>query len=93
MAMSLESSMRYLARKITGKPLVDSSLEETIQFIADNFSSATGEPGPQGPVGAAGVGIKDITGSIDGENNITVKFTLTNGEFKTVTGKITTPQA
>ena len=90
MAMGLESALRYLAYKITGKPLTSSSVEGTIRFIADNYTAGAGVPGQRG---ADGVGIKDITGNIDGENNITIKFTLTNGESKVILGKITPPKA
>lgn len=96
MALGIESALRYLAQKLTGKQLATGSIESTIQFMADNYTAGSGTPGPagpQGPAGADGVGIKDITGSIDGENNLSVKITLTNGESKTVTGKITPPQA
>lgn len=84
MAMGLESALRYLAYKITGKPLTSSSVEGAIRFIADNYTAGAG---------ADGVGIKDITGNIDSENNITIKFTLTNGESKVILGKITPPKA
>lgn len=50
-----------------------------------------GDTGAQGPVGKNGVGIASITGSIDGENNLTITINLTEGEPQTITGKITSP--
>ncbi len=50
-----------------------------------------GDTGAQGPAGKDGVGITSITGSIDGENNLTITINLTEGEPQTITGKITPP--
>ena len=52
-----------------------------------------GEDGAPGPAGKDGVGITSITGSIDGENNLTIIINLTEGEPQTITGKITPPAA
>ena len=76
------------------------------KYISENAGS--GSVGPQGPAGPKGdpgekgekgdkgdqgVSITNVSGSIDGENNITLTFTLSEGEPITVTGKITPPAA
>lgn len=48
-----------------------------------------GATGPAGPAGAAGVGVENVTGTIDGQNNLTLTFTLTNKQTKVVKVKIT----
>lgn len=54
-----------------------------------------GDTGPQGPAGEkgdkgdSGVGIKTITGAIDGQNKLTLTFTLTDDSQQTVEGTIT----
>lgn len=48
-----------------------------------------GLQGEQGPKGEQGVGVKTITGNIDGSNKLTLMFTLTNNETQTVSGTIT----
>ena len=50
-----------------------------------------GDTGAQGPAGKNGVGIASITGSIDGENNLSHTISLTEGEPQTIPGKITQP--
>ncbi len=55
-------------------------------------AGAAGPKGATGAAGPAGVGVENVTGTIDGENNLTLTFTLTNKQTKVVTAKIT-PQA
>lgn len=43
--------------------------------------------------GTPGVGVKSITGSIDGSNKLTLTFTLTDDSVQTVEGVITPPAA
>lgn len=48
-----------------------------------------GTPGKDGAPGKDGRGIKTITGSIDGSNQLTLTITLTDDSQQTVTGQIT----
>ncbi len=68
--------------------------------IDENFARILGliaeleeKPGTPGPKGDPGVGIKSITGSIDGSNKLTLTFTLTDDKTQTVEGTITPPAA
>ena len=47
----------------------------------------------RGPKGDPGVGIKTITGSIDGSNKLTLTITLTDETTQTVEGTLTPPAA
>lgn len=78
-------------------PTIDRRLldPDGVPEISENFNrvlnlvdSATGKPGP---AGKDGVGIASITGSIDGENNITITINLTEGDPQVIKGKITPP--
>ena len=48
-----------------------------------------GKDGTPGTPGKDGRGIKTITGSIDGSNNLTITITLTDDTQQTVQGQIT----
>lgn len=64
--------------------------------LVDEASGAEGPAGPQGdpgPKGDPGVGIKTITGSIDGSNKLTLTITLTDETTQTVEGTLTPPAA
>ena len=68
--------------------------------IDENFARVLGliaeleeKPGTHGPKGDPGVGVKTITGSIDGSNKLTLTFTLTDDSTQTVEGIITPPAA
>lgn len=70
-----------------------SSIAGIVSDLAENWPTGEEKPGPVGPAGPQGVGIKTITGSIDGSNQLTLTFTLTNDSQQTVTGTITPPAA
>lgn len=59
------------------------------QTGATGPTGPAGTAGPKGDTGDAGVGVENVTGAIDGQNNLTLTFTLTNKQTKTVTVKIT----
>lgn len=68
--------------------------------IAENFKRILAlidalkeKPGTPGQKGDPGVGVKSITGSIDGSNKLTLTFTLTDNSTQTVEGTITPPAA
>lgn len=52
-------------------------------------ASVEGFPSSPGAKGDPGVGIKTITGTIDGQNKLTLTFTLTDNSQQTVEGTIT----
>lgn len=64
-----------------GKP----EIRENFNRILRLFDDGKGVPGPQG------VGVKNITGTIDGTNKLTLVFTLTDDSTQTVEGTITSP--
>lgn len=66
-------------------------ISENFNRVLNLVDSVTGKPGPAGPPGKDGVGIASITGSIDGENNITITINLTEGDPQVIKGKITPP--
>ena len=68
---------------------IDENYKRILALI-DELSEKPGEPGPQGD---PGVGVKTITGNIDGSNKLTLTFTLTDGNTQTVEGAITPPAA
>lgn len=68
---------------------IDENFKRILSLI-DGLSEKPGEPGPQGD---PGVGVKTITGSIDGSNKLTLTFTLTDNSTQTVEGAITPPAA
>ena len=68
---------------------IDENFKRILSLI-DGLSEKPGEPGPQGD---PGVGVKTITGNIDGSNKLTLTFTLTDGNTQTVEGAITPPAA
>ncbi len=49
----------------------------------------TGETGAKGDKGDTGIGIKTITGMIDGSNKLSLTFTLTDESTQKVEGTIT----
>ena len=65
-------------------------ITENFNRVLDLVDKSSGTPGP---AGKDGVGITSITGSIDGENNITITINLTEGEPQVIKGKITPPAA
>ena len=68
---------------------IDENFKRILALI-DGLSEKPGEPGPQGD---PGVGVKTITGNIDGSNKLTLTFTLTDNSTQTVEGTITPPAA
>lgn len=77
-------------------PNGEPELAENFNRVLKLVDSGTGTPGPAGPKGDKGdpgVGITSITGSIDGENNLTITINLTEGDPQVITGKITPPAA
>lgn len=64
-----------------GKP----EIRENFNRILRLFDDGKGVSGPQG------VGVKNITGTIDGTNKLTLVFTLTDDSTQTVEGTITSP--
>ena len=64
-----------------GKP----EIRENFNRILRLFDDGKGVPGQQG------VGVKNITGTIDGTNKLTLVFTLTDDSTQTVEGTITSP--
>lgn len=74
---------------------IDENFKRILSLI-DALTEKPGTPGPKGdpgPQGDPGVGVKTITGSIDGSNKLTLTFTLTDGNTQTVEGAITPPAA
>lgn len=74
---------------------IDENFKRVLKIV-DDLSEKPGTPGPAGdpgPKGDPGVGIKTITGSIDGSNKLTLTITLTDETTKTVEGTITPPAA
>ena len=67
--------------ELDGKP----EIRENFNRILRLFDDGKGVPGPQG------VGVKNITGTIDGTNKLTLVFTLTDDSTQTVEGTITSP--
>lgn len=68
---------------------IDENFARILAFI-DALEETPGTPGPKGD---PGVGVKTITGSIDGSNKLTLTFTLTDDSTQTVEGIITPPAA
>lgn len=64
-----------------------------VSLNTESLPSATpgppGKDGTPGTPGKDGRGIKTITGSIDGSNNLTITITLTDDTQQTVQGQIT----
>lgn len=79
------------------KRLLDSrsqaEIDENFKRILALIDGLSEKPGTPGPKGDPGVGVKTITGSIDGSNKLTLTFTLTDGNTQTVEGAITPPAA
>lgn len=88
---SIKDALRALCQKLTSQESDKDSIAGVIEDIAKKYTPGEGTAGPQGPAGKDGVGITSITGSIDGENNLTITINLTEGEPQTITGKITPP--
>ena len=97
--MSIKDALKALCQKLTSQESDKDSIAGVIEDIAEKYTPGEGaagpqgptgpqgEPGPAGPAGKNGVGITSITGSIDGENNLTITINLTEGEPQTVTGR------
>ena len=79
------------------KRLLDSrsqaEVDENFKRVLSLIDGLSEKPGERGPQGDPGVGVKTITGSIDGSNKLTLTFTLTDGNTQTVEGAITPPAA
>lgn len=88
---SIKDALKALCQKLTSQESDKDSIAGVIEDIAEKYTPGEGAAGPQGPAGKDGVGITSITGSIDGENNLTITINLTEGEPQTITGKITPP--
>lgn len=96
MAMNIERLAKLLFH-------VQQDPRAAAKYISENAGSGSvgpqgpagpkGDPGEKGEKGDQGVSITNVTGSIDGENTLTLTFTLSEGEPITVTGKITPPAA
>ena len=89
--MSVQQELVKLGKEVLPdveeKDLMSTSVEGIIRNITDHYTPPEGTPGPQG------VGIKTITGTIDGSNKLTLVFTLTDDSQQTVEGTITPPAA
>lgn len=70
------------------EPNGEPELIENFNRMLKLMDSGTGTPGPKGD---PGVGIKTITGTIDGSNKLTLTFTMTDNKTQTVEGQITPP--
>lgn len=88
MAVSLDRALASLIEKMVGKRPTSRSVEGMLQFAAEHYNGRSGSK-----VGPPGVGIKDVTGSIDKSNKLTLTFTMTDESSRTVVGTITTPKA
>ena len=86
--MSIKDALKALCQEMTSQESQSDSISGVIEDITQSY---TAPAGAQGPPGKDGVGITSITGSIDGENNLTITINLTEGEPQTITGKITPP--
>jgi hypothetical protein len=88
--MSIQSALLQLGEKMasegSAETLDSTSVEGILQNIANQYAAPTGTPGPKGDTG---VGIKTITGTIDGSNKLTLTFTMTDESTQTVEGTIT----
>lgn len=73
------------------EPNGEPELSENFNRVLELLDQASGQPGPEGPKGDPGVGVKTITGSIDGANKLTLVFTMTDDSQQTVEGNITPP--
>lgn len=69
-------------------PNGEPEISENFNRVLGLLDETEGTPGPEGP---AGIGIKTITGTIDGANKLTLTFTLTDDSTQTVEGQITPP--
>lgn len=87
----IKDALKALCQKLTSQESDKDSIAGVIADIAEKYTPSEGTAGPQGPAGKDGVGITSITGSIDGENNLTITINLTEGEPQAITGKITPP--
>lgn len=89
--MGILEALKALYKKITTTESGAGTVSEAINDLAEDWpESSQGDPGPKGD---PGVGIKTITGSIDGSNKLTLKITLTDDSVQTVEGTITPPAA
>ena len=76
--------------RITGEKL--NHLEQGVQneqVGPQGPKGDTGETGAKGDKGDTGIGIKTITGTIDGSNKLSLTFTLTDESTQKVEGTIT----
>ncbi|HIR53329.1 MAG TPA: hypothetical protein IAB39_08030 [Candidatus Onthovicinus excrementipullorum] len=89
--MGIVDALKALCKKITTVDSTAGTVAEAINDLDKNWPESA--QGPAGPQGAPGVGIKTITGSIDGSNKLTLKITLTDDSVQTVEGTITPPAA
>lgn len=89
--MGIVDAIKALYKKITTTESTAETVSEAINELAENWPE--GSQGPTGPQGDPGVGIKTITGSIDGSNKLTLQITLTDDSVQTVEGTITPPAA
>ncbi len=74
---------------------IDENFKRVLKIV-DDLEENPGTPGPAGdpgPKGDPGVGVKTITGTIDGSNKLTLTFTMTDGSTQVVEGTITPPAA
>lgn len=86
--MGIVDALKALHKKVTTKDSTGTVISDVINDMVQNWPE-----GAQGPAGPQGVGIKTITGSIDGTNKLTLQITLTNDSVQTVEGTITPPAA
>lgn len=87
--MGIVDALKALHKKVTAKNSTGTVISDVINDLTLNWPEST--QGPAGPQGKPGVGIKTITGSIDGSNKLTLKFTLTDDSVQTVEDNITPP--
>lgn len=89
--MGIVDAIKALYKKITTTESTAETVSEAINELAEDWPESS--QGSTGPKGDPGVGIKTITGSIDGSNKLTLQITLTDDSVQTVEGTITPPDA
>ena len=84
--MNIKEALQSLCQKVTSHESTGQSIAEVIEDLTENY---TPNPGPSGPKGDPGVGVRTITGTIDGSNKLTLTFTMADESTQTVEGTIT----
>lgn len=88
--MSVQAELVKLGKKMIPSAQEDELRSTSVEGILANMAE---KYTPAGEKGDPGVGVKTITGSIDGSNKLTLTFTLTDDSQQIVEGTITPPAA